>query len=71
VGGIPEIIDNNKNGIIIFTKKSEEIRNSIEYFIKNPLYMKDFGIELNKKIIETFSEKEMLEKTFWLYKKML
>ncbi len=71
VGGIPEIIDNNKNGLLISPKNSEEIRNSIEYFIKNPLYMKDFGIELNKKIIETFSEKEMLEKTFWLYKKML
>lgn len=71
VGGIPEIIDNNKNGLLISPKNSEEIRNAIEYFIKNPLYMKDFGNELNKKISQTFAEKEMLEKTFLLYKKML
>ena len=68
VGGIPEIIENNKTGILISTKNSEEIKNSIEYLIKNPLKSKVLGDSLKEKVAKNFTQKMMLEKTFSLYR---
>jgi len=69
VGGIPEIIENNKSGILVSPRNSEEIKNSIEFLIKNPDIAKTYGNTLNKKISQNFTQKTMLEKTFALYRK--
>jgi len=69
VGGIPEIIENNKTGILVSSRNSEEIKSSIEYLIKNPEKARDFGSSLKEKISKNFTQKIMLEKTFALYKK--
>jgi glycosyltransferase involved in cell wall biosynthesis len=68
VGGVPEIIENNKNGILTLPKNSEEIKNSLEYLIKNPSRATSFGNALKEKISKDFTQKTMLEKTFALYK---
>ena len=69
VGGIPEIIENNKTGILVSPKNSEEIKNSIEYLMKNPEKLRFLGDSLKEKISKNFTQKIMLEKTFTLYKK--
>jgi glycosyltransferase involved in cell wall biosynthesis len=69
VGGIPEIIENNKTGILVSSRNSEEIKSSIEYLIKNPQKARDFGSSLKEKISKNFTQKIMLEKTFALYRK--
>jgi len=69
VGGIPEIVENNKTGILVSPRNSEEIKNSIEYLIKNPQKSKVFGDSLKEKVTKDFTQKKMLEKTFSLYKK--
>ena len=69
VGGIPEIIENNKTGILVSPRNSEEIKNSIEYLIKNPSKSKWLGDALKRKISQDFTQKVMLEKTFALYRK--
>jgi len=69
VGGIPEIIENNKTGILVSPRNSEEIKNSIEYLIKNPSKSKGLGDALKRKISQDFTQKVMLEKTFALYRK--
>ena len=71
VGGIPEIIENGKTGILISPKNSEEIKNSIEYLIKNPRNATSFGNALKEKISKNFTQKIMLGKTFALYKDMV
>jgi len=71
VGGIPEIIENGKTGILISPKNSEEIKNSIEYLIKNPQKSRVLGDSLREKISRNFTQKMMLEKTFSLYKNMI
>jgi glycosyltransferase involved in cell wall biosynthesis len=69
VGGIPEIIENNKTGILVSPRSSEEIKTSIEYLIKNPEKARAFGDNLKEKISKNFTQKIMLEKTFALYRK--
>jgi 1,4-alpha-glucan branching enzyme len=69
VGGIPEIIENNKSGILISPRSSEEIKTSIEFLLKNPDKAKVFGDSLKAKISKDFTQKIMLEKTFSLYRK--
>ena len=69
VGGIPEIIENNKTGILVSPRNSEEIKSSIEYLIKNPRNATHFGNTLKEKILKDFTQKTMLEKTFVLYRK--
>ncbi len=71
VGGIPEIIENNKTGILIPSKNSEEIKNSVEYLIKKPEKARFLGGTLKKKILRDFTQKMMLEKTFALYKNVV
>lgn len=68
VGGITEIIENNKTGILVSPKNPEEIKNSMEYLIKNPEKSKLLADCLNKKVLNNFSQKMMLERTFALYK---
>lgn len=68
VGGIPEIIENEKSGILTSPKNSEEIKNSIEFLIKNHEKSRSFGETLKGKISRNFNQKTMLEKTFALYK---
>lgn len=69
VGGISEIIENNKTGILVSPRNSEEIKTSIEYLLKNPEKAKSLGDSLKAKISKDFSQKSMLEKTFVLYRK--
>lgn len=68
VGGIPEIIENNKSGLLISSRNSEEIKNSIEYLIKNPGIAASFGNMLKMNISNSFSQKIMIEKTFVIYR---
>jgi len=68
VGGIHEIIENNKTGLLTSPRNSEEIKNSIEYLIKNPQKAEILGNCLKQKITKSFTQKTMLEKTFTLYK---
>ena len=67
IGGIPDIIDNGKNGILTTKARSGEIYRAIEYMIENPEKRKIFGENLKLKVEKNFSLKQMLEKTEKLY----
>lgn len=69
VGGIPEIIENNKTGILVSAKHPEEIRSAIENYLQNPNKMATFGRSLKEKINMEFSQEKMFDKTFALYRK--
>lgn len=68
VGGIPDIIDNKKNGLLTRKKDVKEITTSIEYLINNPKIRSEYGKKIKEKIQKEFSLDGMLKKTFALYK---
>lgn len=68
LGGIPDVIENGKNGILVTPKKTGEIIRALDYLIENPDKQKLFGENLKNKVETEFSMDKMLEKTLELYK---
>lgn len=68
VGGIPDIIDNGKDGILVTKAKPGEITRAIEFVMENKSDAKTFSDNLKTKIDKDFSIEMMLEKTSKLYK---
>lgn len=67
VGGIGDIIENNKNGILIPAKNSGEIVKSINYLINFSDKQSSFGSNLREKVLNEFSIDKMLEEIKKLY----
>jgi len=61
VGGIPLMIQNGKNGLIINPKSSQDIVNAIKKVLKNPF-------EDIKKYAEQYKWKKIIERTIEDYK---
>lgn len=68
-GGIPEMIDNNKNGFICDNKSSEALTNTITKFLSRKNIFDSENIRKNA--IEKFSLNKQVNKYIELYKKML
>lgn len=68
IGGIPDIVDDGKNGLLNKKKDVKEIQKDIEYLIANPDVRKEFGKKIKEKVEKEFSVDGMLKKTFSLYK---
>lgn len=66
-GGIPEIIENNINGILVKTKNPDDITRAIEYYLQNPEIMKTFGEKLFNKVKSEFSIENMMNRTINIY----
>jgi len=67
VGGIPDIIENGKTGILTTKTRVGEITRAIEYLIDKPEERKFFAKNLKEKVEKEFSIEHMLEKTLKLY----
>lgn len=67
VGGIPDIVDNGKNGALVTKGKPGEIARALEYLIEKPEERKEFARKLKDKMEKEFSLESMLEKTEKLY----
>ncbi len=67
VGGIPDIIDNGINGILVAKTKTGEIKRALEYMTEKPKEAKEFGLKLQSKIEKEFSIEQMMEKTLEVY----
>lgn len=57
VGGIPEVIKNYENGILVQPGNKEEIIEAIKYYIENPESIKDQGNKAFETVQEFFPEK--------------
>lgn len=68
VGGITEIIDDMKSGIVIKAKRSKEISEALAFLMEYPEKMKEFGTRLAKTVSENFTLEQMVEKTIAVYK---
>ena len=64
VGGIPEIIQNGKNGILVPPQDSLSLKKSIEQLVHNKAKREDLGQAARNRVLDKFS----LEKTYELLK---
>ncbi len=67
VGGIPEIIDDMKSGILIQPRKSKEIRHALEFYMTHKKMQKEYGTAIHEKIIKNFSIEQMISETIKVY----
>ncbi|MFA6476620.1 MAG: glycosyltransferase [Candidatus Paceibacterota bacterium] len=68
VGGIPELITEAEQGILVPKGNIEEIKKSLLFMIKKKEYRHLAGMNLKHQVQQNFSLKQMLEKTIALYK---
>ncbi len=68
VGGNPEIIEHEKNGLLVGPADSEKLAKNIARLIQDEALRKNLGRNLRQKIVKDFSKEKMLERTFALYK---
>lgn len=67
VGGIPEIIENEKTGLLTKSKNVEDIKDKILDIIKNPKKASVLAMNLNKKIDRDFKTENMIKNTFEVF----
>ena len=68
VGGVPEIIEDMKSGIIIKEKRPKEIEEALKFLIDHPEKRKEFGEQLQKTVVQNFTLERMVKETVALYK---
>lgn len=66
VGGIPEVIQHEKNGLLI-DANDVTLANAIRTLLKDPERARPFGTALQETVRERFSEGTMLKETIALY----
>lgn len=71
VGGIPDLIENEKTGILVPPHLSDSIAGAVIYLLENPSEAAKFGEGLRKKMLEGFTEVQMIEKIHRLYAELL
>jgi len=67
VGGIPEMIENNVNGILIKPKNHKLIKEKILYLMNNPEISKDLSQKARSKIVKIFTLEKIVQKTKKIY----
>lgn len=67
VGGIPEIVDDMKSGILLQPKKTKEISSAIEYLLNHQDKKDIFSARLKEKIDKEFNLEKMLSETIKIY----
>lgn len=67
VGGIPEVVEDMKSGILIQSRKAGEVSRSLQFYFENPTKRNDFAESLHTRVIEEFSQENMVKQTLSLY----
>jgi len=68
VGGIPEMIENGRDGLLVASKNPEELATAIEKLIDNPTLRETLGQNAKEKIEKEFSLSRMLKETEDIYR---
>jgi glycosyltransferase involved in cell wall biosynthesis len=68
VGGVPEVVKDMQNGILIHPRNPKEVAEAILYLCDHPDKSREFAEEIKKTIFNFFSLQKMLEETEKIYK---
>lgn len=69
VGGIPEIIEDMKSGVLIQPRKSKEIQHALRFYILHKKMQSDFAKSLNETVINNYTINKMISETVEVYLK--
>ena len=67
VGGIPEIIEDMKSGVLVQPKNIRELAHALSFMIEHPVERRTYGAALKDKITKDFSVDTMIARTAELY----
>jgi len=67
VGGIPEIIEDMKSGVLVQAKNTNELSHALSFMIEHPEERKKYGVALKEKVAKEFSVDRMVEETEGVY----
>ena len=68
VGGIPEIIEDMKSGILIQPRNPKELAHAISFMLEHPEERKRYGNALKEKVTNKYAFAKMIQDNEWLYK---
>lgn len=71
VGGIPECVREDKNGLLFESLNVEDLKNKLMYLIKNKDKLEYYKHNARQFIVENFSVKKMVKDTEKLYESLL
>jgi glycosyltransferase involved in cell wall biosynthesis len=71
VGGIPEIIIDKKNGLLIPAGDSEKLADAIRFLYDNPEIRLKYGVEAYNRLTSVFSVDDITNKYDELYQSLL
>jgi len=64
IGGIPYVIDNEKNGLLVEPKNAQQLAHAIKRILKNGKFAEKLGGNGYKKVVENFTLEKQLVKTY-------
>ena len=67
VGGIPEIVEDMRSGILVQARNQRELAHAISFMIEHPLERKQYGTALKEKVATKFSMEKMIGSIERLY----
>ena len=70
VGGIPEIIQNHKNGLLINPGELDQITQALDYFLENPELVAEYGAN-SEKMVQKHLPHSVLHELIDIYKSLL
>jgi len=67
VGAMPEIIENNKNGILVEPKNPEELAEAIKYLMENERVRQEMALQAHQTVLFKFPIEKMIRETEELF----
>jgi len=71
VGGIPDLVENEKTGLLVEPRDSAAIVWAVACLLKDPALARQLGERLREKVLNGFTEKQMIGKIDALYRQVL
>jgi len=60
VGGVPEMVEDMKSGVLVQPKNSRELSHALSYMIEHPVMRKQYGSALREATIQNFPIEKMI-----------
>jgi glycosyltransferase involved in cell wall biosynthesis len=71
IGGIPEIVEDEKTGLLFTPGNERELKEKINFIIKNPNEAERMGWEARKKVEEEFGPNTHYKKLINIYESLI
>ena len=71
VGGVPEVVQDGKTGILVSPKNAEELADAIIYLLENPNIAVNMGLRGQARVREHFALSRKLDEIMALYNKVV